>query len=138
MTHGTPTLQPPTPDGTTETDLPGSSEPTTLNEVQIALRVSEASPIAGPTALPPAVAAATAGEVTGTWRNNVKIDALWTIEETRNAWVLVGGLGWRKVFNARDGAFMALVELASQARQTNRPVNIREEADGMIYEIYLW
>jgi len=31
------------------------------------------------------------------------------------------------------GAFTALTTLASPARQTNRPVNLREEADGMIY-----
>jgi hypothetical protein len=28
--------------------------------------------------------------------------------------------------------------MASQARQTGRTVNFREEADGMVYEIYLW
>jgi hypothetical protein len=63
---------------------------------------------------------------------------MWSIDETRNAFVHVVSLGWRKVFNGRDGAFQALVLLASQARQTGRPCNLREEADGMIYEIYLW
>ena len=45
---------------------------------------------------------------------------------------------WFGQYNGRDGAFQALVALAAQARQTNRIVNLREEADGMIYEIYLW
>lgn len=138
MTHGTPTLRPPTPGGTTETDVPGSSEPTTFTDVQVRLRTAESSPLTGPVTLPPAMAAEAVGEVTGTWRNNVKVDALWAIDETRNAFVRIAGLGWRKIYNGRDGAFTALLTLASQARQANRPINFREEADGMIYEIYLW
>ncbi len=76
--------------------------------------------------------------VTGTWTTNVTIDALWSIAETRNAYVHVAGGAWKKVYNARDGAFQALLTLASQARQTGKPVSLREEADGMVYEIYLW
>lgn len=134
-----PTLTPPNTESTSDVDIPGGSAPTALSDVQIAFRVAEATPLTGPTVLPPAVAAEAAGEaVTATWRNNVKIDALWSIDETRNAWVRVVGLGWRRIYNGRDGAFQALTALAAQARQTNRPVNLREEADGMIYEIYLW
>jgi hypothetical protein len=134
-----PTLTPPNTESTSDADIPGGSAPTALSDAQIARRVSEASPMAGPTVVPPAVAAEAAGEgITATWRNNVKIDALWSIDETRNAWLRVVGLGWRKIYNGRDGAFLALTALASQARQTNRPVNLREEADGMVYEIYLW
>jgi hypothetical protein len=134
-----PTLIPPTTESTSDTDVPGGSAPTAVSDAQIAALVSEATPLAGPTAVPPTVAAEAAGEaVTGTWRNNVKIDALWSIDETRNAWMRVVGLGWRKIYNGRDGAFQALTTLAAQARQTNRPVNLREESDGMIYEIYVW
>jgi len=50
----------------------------------------------------------------------------------------VVGLGWKRLYNGRDGAFIALTILAAQARQVGRPVNFREEADGMVYEIYLW
>jgi hypothetical protein len=138
MAKGTPTLPPPTTDGLSDLDVPGGSAPTALSDIQIAARVAEATPTSGPTLAPPTAAAETAGEITATWRTNVKIDALWSIDETRNAWVRVVGLGWRKIYNGRDGAFQALLTLAAQARQTNRPSNLREEADGMIYEIYLW
>ena len=74
---------------------------------------------------------------TGTWRNGVTVDALWSINEVRNAWMRVVGIGWRRLFNGSDGAFTALTTLASQARQTGRPINFREEADGMAHEIYL-
>lgn len=135
---GIPTLTPPNTVGSSELDVPGSSSPVTVSDAQITEIVTESAPLAGPTTIPPAVAVEAAEAVTATWRSNVKIDALWSIDETRNAWVRVVGLGWRKVYNGRDGAFTALTTLAAQARQTNRPVNLREEADGMIYEIYLW
>lgn len=133
-----PTLKPPETGTTSEVDVPGTSSPTTVSDEQIAALVAESTPQAGPTVLPPTVAVEVEEGVGATWRNNVKIDALWSIDETRNAWVRVVGVGWRKIYSGRDGAFQALATLAAQARQTGRPVNLREEPDGMIYEIYLW
>jgi hypothetical protein len=114
----------------------GSSAPT-LTEQDSA---SFAAAISSTPTLSPPAATATAGQdgAGANWRNGVRIDALWSIDETRNAFIHVIGLGWRKIYNGRDGAFQALTFLASQARQTNSTVNLREEADGMIYEIYLW
>jgi len=82
-------------------------------------------------------AQATAG-ITGTWTQNVMVDGLWSINQTRNAFFRVKGGGWKKIYNATDWSFTALTTLASQARQTNRPISFREEADGMVHEIYLW
>ncbi len=76
--------------------------------------------------------------ITATWRSGVTVTALWSINEVRNAWMYVPTVGWRKLYNGRDGSFTALVTLAAQARQTGRPIAFREEADGMVYEIYLW
>jgi glucose/arabinose dehydrogenase len=132
-----PTLKPPEAGTTSDVDAPGTSEPTAISDERIAALV-ESTPLTGPTVRPPTVAVEAAEGVTATWRNNVRIDALWSIDETRNAWVRVVDVGWRKIYNGRDGAFQALTTIASQARQTGRPVNLREEPDGMIYEIYLW
>jgi hypothetical protein len=108
-----------------------------MTDEQLAAMAVEAT--AGPALMPPTAAeVAVVAGVTATWRSNVQIDALWCLDQTRNAFVHVVGLGWRKIYNGRDGAFQALVSLASQARQTNRVCNLREEADGMIYEIYVW
>lgn len=98
-----------------------------------------ATAVSAPSAEPPATVTdgAAAGAVTATWRSG-QVTALWSINEVRNAWVHVAGVGWKKIYNGRDGAFMVLTALASQARQTGRSINFREEADGMIYEIYLW
>ena len=139
ITDQMPDLRPPTDFSTEDDGETGSSAPT-LTEAEVSAMTEQSGP--APTMTPPATAAtsgdASAGGVTATWRNNVHITALWSIEETRNAFVHVAGVGWRKIYNGRDGSFQALVTLASQARQTNRPVHLREEADGMIYAIYLW
>lgn len=94
----------------------------------------------GPSLMPPEtmLAAGEDGGVTAATWHSVQIDALWSIEETRNAWFRIAGGAWKRIYNGRDGSFQALVTLASQARQTGRTAQIREEADGMIYEIYLW
>ncbi|QNP74169.1 hypothetical protein IAG44_35105 [Streptomyces roseirectus] len=76
--------------------------------------------------------------ITGTWTQNVTVDGLWSINQTRNAFFRVKGGGWKKIYNATDWSFTALTTLASQARQTSRPISFREEADGMVHEIYLW
>jgi hypothetical protein len=73
-----------------------------------------------------------------TWQNNKKFNALWSINQNRNSWVGVEGIGWKKLANNSDSAIVALTMLASHARQKGSIVNYREEADGMIYEMYVW
>lgn len=122
----------------------GTTEPAQLTDSQLqAMMTSATATIGGePQLLPPGAqrgaAAEGAGAVTATWRTNVQITALWTVDEVRNAFAYINGVGWKKIYNGRDGAFSALVTLAAQARETGHNVSVREEPDGMIYEIYLW
>jgi hypothetical protein len=76
--------------------------------------------------------------VIGTWTTNVIVDASWSVNETRNAFLRIAGGAWKKVFDSSDAAFVALLTLATQAKQTGRPVSLREEADGLVHESYLW
>lgn len=139
---GTPTKVPPQSAASTRTaaETAGDARPMLdLTDEGLAAEVTEV----GPTLAPPSTGAgvAAAGETeaaAGTWISNVTINALWTINQPRNAWANVVGTGWRRIYAGSDGAFQALCTLASQARQTNRPCNVRVEADGMIHEIYLW
>ncbi|WP_460519605.1 hypothetical protein [Flindersiella endophytica] len=122
----------------------GLAAPTRVSPDEVATIVEAPATPTTPMLLPPdlrdpdSLTESAVGTVTATYRSNQYIDALWSIDQTRNAFVLVRGLGWRKIYNGRDGSFVALCALASQARQTQRPVTFREEADGMVYEIYLW
>ena len=144
---GEPAISPPssaTSGGNSEQAV-GTTEPKPITDEQLHEMMGASSGTAGsaPTLVPPGTmgaeaAAETIGAVTGTWRSGVTVTALWSINEPRNAWMHVAGIGWRKLFNGRDGAFTALVALAGQARQTGRQIAFREETDGMVYEIYLW
>ncbi|MFD2353910.1 hypothetical protein ACFSTC_38525 [Nonomuraea ferruginea] len=73
----------------------------------------------------------------GGWISGATVTATWSIAQTRNAWILVQGV-WKKIYNGGDGAFTALLTLATQARQTGSPITYREEPDGLVHEIYLW
>jgi hypothetical protein len=123
----------------------GTTEPKPLTEDQMAKTAGPPSVAeTGPSLMPPgnghgaALGAEAATGITATWRAGLTVTALWSTNEIRNAWAYLSGLGWRKIYNGRDGAFMSLVGLASQARQTGRPITAREEPDGMLYEIYVW
>jgi hypothetical protein len=122
------------------TDTRGMSRPT-LSPGDLTVDVTTVgSGEQWPVLLPPGTAGATTAVsgVVGTWTSGVMCDATWCINETRNAYFHVTGGAWKKIFNGTDGAFMALTTLAAQAKQTGHQMNIREEADGMVHEIYLW
>ncbi len=135
---GEPTLSPPGAEAQTDTLTVGVSEPEPNRDLVVSVppRVET-----GPTLAPPGATGAAVAEavtaVAATWTSGVTVDALWSINEVRNGWFRAAGV-WRKIYNGRDGAFTALLTLASQARQTGRTINYRQEADGMVYEIYLW
>jgi hypothetical protein len=135
-----PTLVPAQP-GVEEsrTDTSGMSRPTVMPEAHAGVTAAGAGE-QWPVLLPPgtAGAAAAVSGVTGTWTSGVMVDATWSINETRNAWFHVTGGAWTKIFNGTDGSFTALCTLAAQAKQTGHQMAIREEADGMVHEIYLW
>jgi hypothetical protein len=73
-----------------------------------------------------------------TWQNDKRISSLWSINQNRNSWVGVAGIGWKKLANNSDSAIVALTMLSAHAREKESPVNYREESDGMIYEMYVW
>jgi len=72
------------------------------------------------------------------WQNNKRINALWSINQNRNSWIGIEGIGWKKLANNSDSAIVALTMLSAHAREKNSPVSCREESDGMIYEMYVW
>lgn len=105
--------------------------------------IGAAAAVSGPTAEPPAASDTGGGVAAGAvgasvWVNNKKINALWSINENRNSWVGVAGVGWVKLANNSDTAIVALTMLGANARQTQGVVNYRQESDNMIHEMYVW
>jgi hypothetical protein len=72
------------------------------------------------------------------WVNNQRVGGMWTINENRNVWVYINNVGWKKLANGSDSAITAFTILAANAKQMQSTYNYREEADGMIYETYVW
>jgi hypothetical protein len=133
------------------------SKPEDLSSAQLAMTSQGAGGDAAPTAQPPqqttgaqagtsgpqagpppqaAGAGATAGATV--WQNDKRIVALWGINQNRNSWAYVNGIGWKKLANNSDTAVVALTALAAHARQLNSSVSYREEADALIHEMYVW
>ncbi len=79
-----------------------------------------------------------AAEAAGVWQNNKRVTGLWGTNETRNSWVLIDGVGWKKLSAGTDSAELALTVLASHAKLTQARVDYREESDGSIHELYVW
>jgi hypothetical protein len=106
--------------------------------------VLEAGPVLTPDAdcdCQPASPAQTERVVPSTaaiWKRDQRVTGLWSKNEAANSWAAIRGIGWKKLANTSDSGNIALTVLATQALQTGRPVDYREEADGMIHEIYVW
>ncbi len=131
-----PTLAPPE-----ETASTGGSVGATIPDEAVLVedllaQAGGATATGAPTETPPEEVTVTT-EVTA-WQSDKRINALWSIDEPRNSWVGVAGLGWRKLKNTSDSAITAMTVLAAHGKQLNCRVDLREEADGMIHEMYVW
>ncbi len=73
----------------------------------------------------------------GTWHNNKKVNALWSKAETRNAWIGITDLGWKKISPASDTSITAICMVAASALETQSPVNVLLDNDQVV-EIYNW
>lgn len=130
MTEYEPSAMPPS--ANTEGGEMASSSPRDFSQEE--LKAASSSGDAAPSINPPE------SNIQGitAWQNNKRINALWTKNQNRNAWVAVTGVGWKKLANNSDTAIVALNMLGAHAKQTGAQVNYRDEADGMIHEMYVW
>jgi len=128
-----------TPPGAVDLTIGTETEPERpreLSEAEIAITAGQRSD--EPALAPPELSGAQGAEGITAWQSDKRIGALWTINQVRNSWVSINGIGWRKLVNNSDSAIVAMSMLAAHAKQMTSRVDIREEADGMVYEIYAW
>ena len=131
--QGAPTLEPPDAAQGASTTQTGE-RPQELDLEQLASAASYAG--ATPRLAPPEQALVTEG-VTAV-HSDKRINALFCTSQTRNAWVSVQGVGWKKLSNTSDSALGAMTMLGAHAKQLGCRVDYRDEADGMIHELYVW
>jgi C1A family cysteine protease len=71
------------------------------------------------------------------WERNRRIIGLWAINQNRNAWVYVQGLGWRKISPDNDNIFFDMLTQLIAAKAGNRRVDFRQK-NRVIKEIYVF
>jgi hypothetical protein len=127
-----------------ETSLAAEDESKPIEQIPEEIKtVTEAeaeapeTPSETPPTIPPKVEDTITGIAAAVWHKSKKVTALWSINQNRNSWIGVSGLGWKKLANNSDSSVVALTMLASHAKQTGSNVNLREEA-GQIKEMYVW
>lgn len=81
--------------------------------------------------------AAEEGIGAGVWHSNKKVVGVWTIAQTRNAWVNLSDLGWKKFYSGSDSSIVAFNILAGTALEKQTLVNVLIENDQII-EMYAW
>lgn len=91
-----------------------------------------------PSKIPPGAAKSGIGAIATVWNNSATINALWSINQDKNSWIGVAGIGWKKLSNASDSGIVSLTMLSSLAKQSGSTVYYREEDDGMVHEMYVW
>lgn len=123
----------------TRTRAAGDERPRDLSPRELSLAASTgAASDARPTREPPQSGGAT-GDGVGGWISNKKVTSLWSINQNRNVWLYIDGVGWKRLATTSDSAATVLALLTAHAKQTQSPYfSYREEPDGMIYECYVW
>jgi len=116
---------------TTRFDAPTEQPP--LNSASMAIAGAST---AMPSIAPPEEALQAFGATT--WHIDKRILATWSINQNRNAWVSISGIGWKRLAANSDSAIVTLTMIGAHARQSQCRVDLREESDGMIHEIYAW
>ncbi len=71
------------------------------------------------------------------WQTNCHVTGLWTIDQDRNAWAYLDGLGWRKISPDNDNIFFDMLAVLIAAKAAARPVNFYEE-NSVIKQVYVF
>ena len=73
----------------------------------------------------------------GVWYSNKKITSLWSIDQNRNSWAAISGIGWRKIDTKNDSSTVSLTMLCAHAKDRNRNVRVKLDKKRIV-EIYVW
>jgi Zn-dependent metalloprotease len=71
------------------------------------------------------------------WISNKQIIGLWTIDQDRNAWVYLDGVGWQRVSYDNDNIFFDMLSQLVAAKAAHRPVTVYQEAS-VIKQVYVF
>lgn len=91
-----------------------------------------------PTMATAAISTQAAAAASTVWQSGKLITNQWTINQDKNSWIGVSGIGWQKLSTASDSGCVSLTMLAGNALITKASVSYRTESDGMVHEMYVF
>jgi len=109
-----------------------------LSAADISVLAASAAKVTAPAQAVSGVAKQAAVAAGTTWQSGKNIVNQWTINQDRNSWIGVSGIGWQKLSTASDSGCVSLTMLASNALISKASVSYRTESDGMVHEIYVF
>ena len=71
------------------------------------------------------------------WQNDKRVTGLYTTYHSRNSWMFINGLGWKRVATNNDSTQEAMNMLAAHCREKACRIDYAEE-NGLVKEIYVW
>jgi C1A family cysteine protease len=77
-----------------------------------------------------------AGIVNTGWQRNKRVTGLWVINQNRNAWAHIQGLGWRTISPDNDNILLNMLVQLTAAKAAGRPVTFYEE-QSVIKQVYV-
>jgi Zn-dependent metalloprotease len=71
------------------------------------------------------------------WISNKQVVGLWTIDQDRNAWVFLEGVGWQRISYDNDTIFFNMLSQFVAAKAAHRPVTVYQETS-VIKQVYVF
>jgi C1A family cysteine protease len=71
------------------------------------------------------------------WISNKQVVGLWTIDQDRNAWAFLEGVGWQRVAYDNDTIFYNMLSQLVSAKAAHRPVSVYQESS-VIKQVYVF
>jgi hypothetical protein len=121
------------------TSVNGANAPT-LEVTEKTAQIS-ATDTTAPTKNPPQSSSSSSGAISAdgvaVWNNDKRVNGLYTTYHSRNAWMSVPGLGWKKLATGSDSMNEAMTLLAAHCREKSCRIDFSEDG-GLIHEMYVW
>lgn len=102
---------------TTETGVPDKEPPLTNSEAEVSGQAETAAAIVS--------------------QADKRVTGLFTTFNSRNSYMFIAGLGWKKLATGSDSSQEAMNTLAAHCREKGSRIDFSEE-NGLVKEIYVW
>ena len=91
----------------------------------------------GPRLSPPEKAEGIQAIGAAVWQTDKRVNGLYTTFNSRNSWMNIVGIGWKKLNDTNDSSNETMTAFAAHCREKVCRIDYSEE-NGIVKEIYVW